>query len=163
MISIEILLLFVFLLIIVTILLFKKVLQIQLEYDSNETDFNITLLWLDPLIKAFVAIEDSTIFLHVYLFKKLVLKRSLKRDKQKGSGLKYLKLFNLKDVNVYVNYGCNDPFSTGIACGVINLASEFVNIDYIEQTPNFLANNDYLSLQATANVNLGSALLKMIR
>lgn len=152
------------LLIIITILLFKIFLQIQLQYDSRKTeDINLTLLWLDPLIKAFVTIEDTKIILNLYLLRKLILKRTLKRDKQKNIELKYLRLSQPKDVHVHVNYGFHDPFTTGIAWGIINLASEFVNIDYLDQAPNFLADNDYIYLHATANVNVGSTLLKMIR
>ena len=162
-ISIEILLIFVFLFILIAILLFKIALQVQLEYDSNETDFHLTLLWFDPLIKVFVTIEDSTILLHVYLLQKLVLKRTLNKDKQKKKGLKYLQLSNINDVHVDINYGFRDPFRTGVACGAMNLVSQFANIDEIDQTPNFLANDDYVYLYATGNINLGSTLLNMIR
>jgi exo-beta-1,3-glucanase (GH17 family) len=77
--------------------------------------------------------------------------------------MELLRLSNPKDINVNVKYGFADPFATGIACGAISMASQFINADSIIQTPDFLSMNDYIYLDATAKVNLGSMLIKYLK
>jgi hypothetical protein len=101
--------------------------------------------------------------LKVYLFKQLIMKKTLKIRKKKYGGMELIKLSDPKDVHVNVQYGFRDPFTTGVTCGVINMASQFINIDSINQTPEFMSDDDYVHLDATAKVNLGSTLIKLIK
>ncbi|RBP63351.1 hypothetical protein DES36_11094 [Alkalibaculum bacchi] len=150
-------------LVIITILLFKIALHIRLKYHSNESNINVSLVWLEPFFKAFITIEDLDIYLKLYLFNKLILNRKLKNRKTKSQGLDFVKKTDPQNVHVNVQYGFRDPFMTGISCGLMNFTSEFIDVESMNQVPDFMAGDDYIHLDATANINIGSTLLKMLR
>jgi predicted membrane protein len=158
-------LIFIILIVAITfiILLFVFTLRIKLVIDSDKPEINMSLFWLNPFINAFVNIENTVPMLKVYLFKQLIMKKALKIRKKKYGGMELIKLSDPKDVHVNVQYGFRDPFTTGVTCGVINMASQFINIDSINQTPEFMSDDDYVHLDATAKVNLGSTLIKLIK
>lgn len=145
------------------VLLFISVLRIRLILNTDKSELNMTLIWLDPVIKAFVTIENTVPVLKVFLFGKLVFERKIKRGARKGRGVELVKLSNPQDVHVNVRYGFKDPFTTGIACGAINVASQLINIDSLVQIPDFMSTDDYIYLDATAKVNIGSTLLRFFR
>lgn len=149
--------------IILIILLFAFALRINLLFDTDKSEMNVVLLWLNPFINAVITVEDAIPTLRVYVFKKLLFQSRLKSGKRKRNHgvMDLVKLSNPKDVYVNVHYGFRDPFTTGIACGVVNAASQFINIDSISHTPDFMSANDYIHLDATAKVNIGSALIKL--
>lgn len=145
------------------ILLFLAVLRIKLVFDTDKSEINMTLLWLDPFVNAFMTLENTMPVLKVYLFKQLVMKRRLSNRGRNNSGsMELVKLSNPKEVHVNVHYGFRDPFTTGITCGAINIASQFINIASINQIPDFMPENDYIYLDATAKVNLGEALINLL-
>ena len=145
------------------ILLFLIALKIKVVLNTDETDLNMTVFWIRPFIKAMVSMENATPVLKLYLFNKRILKRALKNGKNKQKGMNLVQITNPKDIHVNVHYGFRDPFTTGIACGAINIASQFIDIDEMNQTPDFLTGNDYIYLDATAKVNLGSTLIKLLK
>lgn len=152
---------------ILVILLFLFALRIKLVLDTDKSEITMTVLWLDPLIKAYVTSENAIPMLKVYVFHQLIFQRALNKALNKGrnkrGGTELVKLSRPKDVNVNVRYGFSDPFTTGVACGAINVASQFINIDSINQTPDFLSTDDYIYLDATAKVNLGSTLIRLFK
>lgn len=150
-------------LVIITILLFKMALHIRLKYHSNESSINVSLVWLEPFFKAFIIIKDLDIYLKLYLFDKLIFNRKLKKQKTKSRGLNLVKKADPQNVHVDVQYGFRDPFMTGISCGLMNFTSEFIDVESMNQVPDFMASDDYIQLDATANINIGSTLLKMLR
>ncbi len=159
-------LLIIFIIVVLIVLLFLFALKIRLVLNTDNSEISVTVLWLYPFIRAFVSIENATPILKIYLFKKQILKRAIKgvinRVKKKHGGMELIKISDPKDIHVNVNYGFSDPFTTGIACGVINMASQLINIDSINQTPDFMSSNDYIYLDATAKVNLGSTLFQFL-
>jgi len=146
-----------------TVLLFTATLSIIFKFDSEKANMNITLFWLRPFLKALVTIENSQPILTVYILNKRVYSRAVKAGKRKSSGMDIVKLANPKDVQVNAYYGFQDPFNTGVACGVISIASQFINIDSIQNVPDFMAGDDYIYFDATAKVNVGSALMSLYK
>ncbi len=147
----------------IILLAFLIDLKIKLVFNSEKSDIKMSLLWLSPLIKAFVSMKNSLPILNIYLFNRLVLKKTIKRRNKKSRDMNLVQLVNPRDIHVDVQYGFKDPFETGIACGVINIASQFINIDSIKQTPDFVSTDDYIYLDATAKVNLGTALVNFFK
>ena len=147
----------------ISILLFKIRMHIQLKYHSDESNINVTLVWLEPFIKALVTIEDLNIYLKLYIFDKLIINRKLKKQQTKLQGLDLIKKTDPQDVHVNVQYGFRDPFMTGISCGLINFTSEFIDVESMNQIADFMARDDYIFLDATTNINIGSTLLKILR
>jgi len=137
--------------------------KVRLVFNSEKSELNMTILWIKPLIKAFIKLEETKPFLSLYLFNKIFFKKSLQgfSDKQKGRQL--LEITSPKDVQLNIEYGFKDPFTTGIACGVINVASQFANVKSLKHTPDFISVKDYVYLDANAKVNLGSSLIKFLK
>ncbi|MCX8130956.1 MAG: hypothetical protein N3I35_12770 [Clostridia bacterium] len=147
------------------ILLFITALRIIFTFNSDKENINLTLLWLYPFLKAVITNEGPKLMLSVYLLNRNIMKRELGVGKSKirANKLELIRQVKTTDANVSVSYGFRDPFITGVACGAINIASQFINIDSVNQNPDFVADNDYIYVDATAKVNLGSALLNLYR
>lgn len=157
------LLIMIILISLLIILLFTVDLRVRIVFDTCKTNLSMTLFWLHSFLKALVTIEDSTPMLTLYLLNRRLFKRRLKARKSKINKTDLMKLIHSSDVHVNANYGFRDPFTTGITCGAFNAASQFINIDSINQIPDFTTEKDYIYLDASANVNLGSTLLNLSR
>ena len=149
--------------VILIILLFTVSLSVKVVFDTCKTSLCMTLLWLHSAFKALVTIENTKPMVTIYLLNKKIFTKKFKTGKGNFSGLEFLRLVDSRDIHVNAYYGFRDPFTTGITCGAINAASQFINIDSINQVPDFTAGNDYIYLDATAKVNIGSTLLKLSR
>lgn len=161
-------LVFLILLIVVVLiaLLFTVLVRVVVVFDTCKTSMSMTLLWLHSFLKGLVTIEDTKPILTLYLLNKKLFKKKLethKGKKRKPSGIEFVKLVDSRNINVNAYYGFRDPFTTGITCGAINVVSQFINIDSINQVPDFTTENDYIYLDASAKVNLGSTLLRLSR
>jgi hypothetical protein len=97
------------------------------------------------------------------LLNRRLFKRRLKSGKSKLNKTEFIKLIDSSGVHVNAYYGFRDPFTTGITCGAFNAALQFINIDSINQMPDFTTVNDYIYIDASAKVNLGSTLLNLSR
>jgi hypothetical protein len=149
--------------VILIILLFTVALKVKVVFDTYKTSLNMILLWLHSFLKAFVTIEDTKPMLTLYLLNKKLFKRRLKTGKGNLKSMDMVKVVDYRDVHVNASYGFRDPFTTGITCGAINAALQFINIDSINQMPDFATENDYICLDASANVNVGSSLIKLFK
>ncbi|HEY8889364.1 MAG TPA: hypothetical protein VIM70_03850 [Clostridium sp.] len=165
-------LIFLILLIVVIliILLFTVAVRVKVVFDTSKTNLSLTLIWLHSFLKALITIEDKKPILTIYLLNKRLFKMTLfkkgsfKKRLKKGkvNGTRFVKLIDSKDIHVNTYYGFRDPFTTGITCGAINAASQFINIETINHVPDFTTENDYIYFDASAKVNLGSTLLKYL-
>lgn len=156
-------LLIIILVVVITTLLFVHTLRINFVFDTDKTDMNMTLLWLYPLIKIIVTMEDAKPALSFYFFNKHIFKKTIKKGRNRSSGMDLIKITNPKDICITANYGFRDTFTTGITCGAINIASQLINIESIKHNPDFTTENDYIYLDATATINLGTAFINLLR
>ncbi len=144
------------------VLLFTVKSKVDFIFNSSSSDMHLTLFWLYPLLKSVITREDNSPVVTVYLLNKRILTKKIHR-KQNASGKEsVLKNLHPTDIHVDTQYGFRDPFITGLACSAIALASEFFNVESLNQKPDFLAINDYINLDATAKLNLGYSLIKLI-
>jgi hypothetical protein len=150
---------------ILIILLFTVALRIKVVLDTYKSNLNMSFLWLHSFLKALVTIEYSKPMLTMYFLNKKLFKRKLKSGSGAGkfSGFDLIKMANPKHVHVNTNYGFRDPYNTGITCGAISMASQLINIDSINQNPDFTAAEDYIHIDASAKVNLGSTIIKLFK
>ena len=149
--------------VVLIILLFTVALKVKIVFDTYKTSLNMTLLWLHSFLKALVTIENTKPMLTLYLLNKKLFKRSLKSGRGNLKSMDLVKVVDYRDVHVDASYGFRDPFTTGITCGAINAALQGINIDSVNQTPDFATENDYIYLDARAKVNLGSTLVRLLR
>ena len=150
------------LVLLLVVLLFAVRSKIALVMDSTSSDIHITMYWLYPLLKSEVKKERDALVLAVYLMNKRILTRELDgRLKGKKNG-RALRSLEPTDIHVDARYGFRDPFVTGLAVSAVTLVSEFLRVESLEQSPDFLTASDYFRLNATARLNLGNSLLKLI-
>ena len=150
------------LILILTILLFTVALEINFNFDSTNSDMHLTLRWLSPLLRSEVARKGNGFIMTVYLFNKRILTKQIKRNQNAAGNRNILRSLKPTDIHVNTQYGFRDPSVTGLACGTISAVSQFFAVESLRQRPDFLAINDYVSLDATAKLNLGHSLMKLI-
>ena len=143
-------------------LLFTVASRIDLSYDSARSDMHLTLRWLHPLLRSVIVKEGNGFLLLVYLLKKRVLAKLMKPKQYTKRSGNILKSLKPTEIHVNTQYGFRDPFVTGLACSAVSAVSQFLNVESLHQKPDFMANSDYVSLDATAKLNLGYSLMKLI-
>jgi hypothetical protein len=151
------------LIVLLVVILLAATLEVIFTLNSNNQNLNLTLLYLCPFLKAVVTNNDTKLILTIYLFNKSILRKALKKGKGKTNGIELIRQVKPTDINVSTSYGFRDPYITGVACGAINIASQFINIDSIQHNPDFNAGEDYIYIDATAKVKLGQALVSFFR
>lgn len=152
-------------LVILIILAFTVVLRVAFVLDTDIERVNLTLIWLYPFIKATVENSPSGLLLKVFLFKGKVYEHPLLSEAESGSknGTNLLRMAKPENIRVNAKYGFSDPFYTGIAYGAISVAASTMHIATVHQHPDFVSGRDYMQMDATAKINLGNLLLKLIR
>ena len=155
-------------LMVIIILLFAIDMKVKAVYGSGDSKRVLILSWLYPLFKAAVSYESNVPIMEVYLFNLSIYKKVLKAGKHKVNlrefnKMKLLRNAELKDIDVRVSYGFPDPSVTGMAYGVLGIISQFVNVDSLSQKADFFADEDYVEIFATANLNIGLTLVNLIK
>lgn len=145
------------------ILLFTVASKINFNFDTANSDMQLTLLWLYPLLRSVIAREDNGFVLTVYLLNKKIFKKHINGRQNVNSNKNILRKLKPTEVHVNTRYGFRDPFVTGLTCSIVSIVSQFFNVESLHQKPDFLAINDYINLDATAKLNLGNSLIKLIQ
>lgn len=150
------------------LLLFAFDAKLKLVFDTDRNDMHLSVYWIYPFIKGTGSIENSRPVVDVYLFRMHIFKKAVKtgKDRKNGKGISktdLLKIFNLKELSINTKYGFTTPYATGITCGAFNAASQFINIDFMNQIPDFMPAHDYIYFDAEASVNLGASLTNLIK
>jgi hypothetical protein len=144
------------------VLLFTVASKIIIHFDSAASDLNLTLLWLYPILKSVVSTENDKFILDVYFFNKRILKRQIKANKTEMQNRNLLRKLKPTDINISAQYGFRDPYFTGLAFGAVSMISKFFTLESLCQKPNFLVSDDFVEIDATARLNLGHSLLKLV-
>ncbi|KUO76948.1 MAG: hypothetical protein APF77_19020 [Clostridia bacterium BRH_c25] len=145
-----------------SVLLFTVKSKVSLFFDSTNSDMHLTLFWLYPLLRSVMTKGENGLVLTIYLLNKRILTKQIKQKQNVYGNRNILGNLNPTDIHVNTQYGFRDPFVTGLACSTVTMVSEFFNVESLRQKPDFLAINDYINLNATAKLNLGRSLLKLI-
>lgn len=142
-------------------LIFAFALEIKMKMDTVGKQYTVSALWLYPFFEAEIELENTKPMLTIFLFEKKVYRGAVKLKKRKPkSGL--MKAVKMEDVQITADYGFKNPAVTGIICGAMNIAKTFVNFK-TQQFPNFMTSNDYMTLNATAAVNMGNTLVNLTK
>lgn len=133
--------------------------------DNNGIDAEIKCLY--PLLKILVETREDIPFMNVYLFKKKFYEaRLFKKGVSKKRAIdvrRLLKAVSVKNINISTSYGFEDPFTTGIVYGAVNIAAPFLNVERIELTPDFTSNEIYFDVNAHANFYLGQTIVNYFK
>ncbi len=151
------------------LLLFAFDAKVEVVFDTDRNDIHASVCWLYPFVKGVGRMDSSTPVLDIYLFsmhlfRKNILKKNTKNSKSRKRIKKQdlLKIFEPKGLSIDTRYGFIHPSTTGITCGAVNTAAQFINIDYFNQVPDFMSAHDYIYFDAKASVNLGASLINLI-
>lgn len=144
------------------ILLFTVASKLIMHFDTTSSDFNVTLLWLYPFLKSVVSKENDVFVLSLYFFNKRIFRRQLLGTQGSIQNKNTLGKIKLTDLHIAAEYGFIDPYLTGLFHGAISIISKFFPVDVLYQQPSFWVNDDYIKIDATARVNLGRTILKLV-
>ena len=154
----------IFLLVILfCILIYKKKLKLLFIFDTDSENMDLTFFWIYPLLKVEVNIVSKKPVITVFLFRKKIYSNEMKAKKGRPSGLTLARSIKYHHLCITSNYGFQDKFTTGIACGAVNVASKFVDIESFENIPDFMSMNDYIYLKVTTEINILSAISSYIK
>lgn len=155
-------LLFIVLLILAFVfVLFEVPSQILCVLDTDRNIFYGVLSWLSPLLKVEFEMVDYSPCLTFYLFHKRIATKTL--QKRTGKNKYNLKAISLKNSYITLNYGLVNPFSTGIANGIIEAFYSFFHDIYFESIPDFFPDHEYIVVKAKSDLNIGETIINIIR
>jgi hypothetical protein len=158
--------LYLLLLILFTLLIlaFTVALRLVFVLDTDSERINLTLFWLYPFFKADVENNPSGLLLKIFLFKGKVYERPLLSGAGSGNGggARLARMAEPENIRINAEYGFSDPFVTGITCGAISAAADNLDMVSLRQKPDFVSGRDYVQMDATAGINLGNMLVKLI-
>ncbi|KNY27531.1 hypothetical protein [Pseudobacteroides cellulosolvens] len=144
------------------IMLFTISLKARFIFDTEESNMYMTLFWLPPLFKAVLEIVNTAPVLTIIILNKELLSKTL-RSKKKSLNTQLIKQVNPQELVINAYYGFRDPFSTGVATGFLGAISNLTDIASVRHWPDFTAIRDYIYVDASARINVGTALLSYLR
>jgi hypothetical protein len=156
-------LLFIILLLLVFVyLLFIKPAAVSLYLNTDTDSLNLTFNWLS-IVKADIQYRNG-LFLTIRLwglqFYQKAIRPKAGKKRVKPDAYRALSLHNS---NAYVRYGLGDPFSTGIACGILDIIQYYLKDVVFTQTPDFMPDRDYLILEADTELYIGKTIYNYLR
>ncbi|MHB1314311.1 MAG: hypothetical protein ACYCX2_02350 [Christensenellales bacterium] len=126
----------------------------------DESGINAEAYYLYPLCRISLQTKGDTPEVTLRVFGLLVYKSKLHRPKKTTrKEFAFVKSAALSDIAVDAYYGLHSPFMTGIFCGAFSMFSRFFNIDSFSQHPDFIAEDEYIYVEASANINLWHTML----
>ncbi len=144
------------------ILLFTISMRARFIFDTEQSNMYMTLFWLPPLFKATLEIIDTAPVLTIIVINKRLTSKTLK-SKKKSLNTQLIRQVNPQEFVINAYYGFRDPFSTGVATGFFGAISSLTDIASVRHWPDFTAFKDYIYVDASARINVGSALLNYLR
>ncbi len=163
----SLILVFLFLALILVVLLITIPIKIAFAFNSQEfTNVNLIATWLKPLFKIVIVKTDEKMFYTLYLFNKKVLTNNLTSKTLAKDYVKKIQLTrNLKPhfIDIKASYGFEDPSVTGMVCGVINLASDYLGVNVLYNNPDFNMDYNYFNISGTAELNTISIIAMLLK
>lgn len=149
-------------LVLLLILLFTISLRARFIFDTDKSNMYMTLFWLPPLFKAVLEIVNTRLVLTIIVLNKQLISKTLK-NKKESLNTQLIKQISPKEFVINAYYGFSNPFSTGIATGLVGAISSLTDIAVVRHCPDFTAFRDYIYVDASARINVGTALLNFLR
>lgn len=141
-------------------------LKLKMLAHIDETGMDLDIEFLSPFIKVSFYIKDTIPVYSVHLFRARILKGELINDsgaKKNFSLSRLVKSAVVHDVNISASYGLDDPFKTGLLYGSLCAAGAGAKITSINQSPDFVPNDEYINFSADAKLYLGQTIINFIK
>ncbi len=153
----------VVILLLAVLLLFSVAVKAFLSLDTTNEAVRLVLLWLYPFTKITVEKNRSLPLMKVYFFNRMIYSKAIKMKAADGKSIDLIKAASASGIQVDLDYGFSDPFAVAMACGSLGSISEMANIAEIRQRPVFLPDEDFVHLEASADINAGDTILNYLR
>jgi len=148
----------VLLLLLISAIIVAQNLKIRVLVDFSDNGIWTDAYCLYPLLRMRIALDNNVPYLIVYLFKKKIYSKPLKRHEKTHHKLDFLKNVNIQGLIVNAYYGFRDPFSTGIFSGMLGIAKALPVPVHFNQYPDFLASKNFLRIEALGYLKLGKTI-----
>jgi hypothetical protein len=142
-------------------MLFYELVIINLDINIDEVLLNLN--FYKSFLHVKVHIIDYTPFLSINLFGKQIYSKAIKKSGKRKMKMKYYPALDLHGMYANVYYGFDNPFFTGISSGVIQIIQIYFNGIYIAQFPDFLAQKEYIRINAGGKLNMGKTIVNILR
>jgi hypothetical protein len=130
--------------------------------DTERSELCLTLYWLNPFIRARVAMSNYAPLLTGYLFNIRIVSRKLKAKAGQSKTLP-LRTAALSDISIKTCFGFESPFFTGILSGALQALESYFQNAAVSAYPDFLADREYLIVQGSAKLNIGKTVLQSVK
>lgn len=157
------LLFIVILFLLVVFALFEKPSHVLFLFDTDQNAFFLLFHWLNPLLVAKVEMVNYFPCLSIFFLHKQIYLKKINRHKRAKSKAINVKNLSLQDSYLTASYGLNNPFSTSMVNGIIEMICPFIQGFTVSETPDYLADHEYILFKAETDLNIGKTLAKMIR
>jgi hypothetical protein len=159
-----ILLIILLLLTLIVLILLFTVITIRLEFNTNANELAVRLSWLNSLLTAKANVRSSNSSIDVYLGKIRIFSKVIKAlGGKKILKWKLIRALDLNNSFANVYYSFDNPFSTGITSGVIQIIQSYLSGIKISQFPDFLSFDQYVYIIAGSELDLGRTLANIMR
>lgn len=153
-----------FLLILAIILIVLLALPIKVKVRANiDGSGKYINAYALRVVRVNVTLDDYKPYLRIYLFKNRIYKTRLRKKKETGNSLLWLKSADISNVKADVSYGMKNPFATAVAGGALGIISGFIHIGEMNMRPDFFADSNYLKIDASAEVVLGNTIVNFVK
>jgi hypothetical protein len=92
-----------------------------------------------------------------------IINKRLKRQGKKKDTYIWLKSLDIYNVEADALYGLDNPFSTGLASGLLSMAASFFRVSAINIQPDFFSGKGYLKISAAAEIDMGNTIIEFCK
>lgn len=129
-------------------------------------NFHISFSWLNPFITGAVTPRGQGLMITIKLFNMKIIKKDLAMKLNNNKNINKLDLIrNLKlnNIELKTSYGFKDMSITGMTCAAINIISQYIHLNSINNNPDFTAEYDYFEIDGILYVNALSIISSFIK
>lgn len=137
---------------------------IAFQLDTDRNDVHLTIRWLYPFFMAKIAMINYSPHLDMFLFNIRIYSKAVKaKTQQKQNPADMMRKLELKDAYANIYYGLDNPFTAGIACGILGYLSASLKNIALTQFPVFVPEHEYIVIQAGSKLNIGKTSVRFIQ
>jgi hypothetical protein len=119
-----------------------------------DQDTCIHILWNYPFLKATFALAGTIPVIKIFIFNLRIFKFRVKKKKRTINFMRVVQSIHASHIRIKTIYCLDNPFLTGIMCGVFNALLSFLDIEEITHVPDFSPGKDYIQIEGEAFINV---------
>lgn len=153
-----------FLLLLLILLDLVRGLRFRFSAHVDRENYKVEATLLYPFLRVVMKPENGVLKPKIYILGIGIDMPGALRKKKRPDLLKLAGSLHISNVEFVTAYGMNDPCSTGLIFGAVNFLTAYCsNIKKVETYPDYFTAHNYLSLNASMNVQVGHTMLDYLR